>query len=198
MNIKANLFLPVLLLCLGATANDPNEYFPVRSGMEWVMDAEFKAPDGAITMGSAIRRMGETVERGGHTYIRSYSSLMVQGRVIDEYTSLKRKSPSGVYLLHETSEERTEHLEVPLPLKVGSTWKTNGRMALMTQTLVARERVEVGGKTYEDVYHFRMWNADKSYVEDYWEAPGIGSLKAVIKMGGGTITLSLKEVKTGG
>jgi hypothetical protein len=64
--------------------------------------------------------------------------------------------------------------------------------------VVGLETVTVGKKTYKECFHIRVESADKSYREDYWEAPGVGNVKSeIVSTTMGKITLTLREFKAG-
>jgi hypothetical protein len=67
----------------------------------------------------------------------------------------------------------------------------------LTHRIAGLETLKVGGSTYTNTWHFHTSSADGQYVEEFWEAPGVGNVKAVIRNPGGTITLTLREFNPG-
>ena len=171
----------VLLLgvSLGSSAEVPadDNYLPLSKGAEWTMDAELVSPEGGITKATAKRLVGDEVERNGKIYHRTHT--WIEGAPFKfEYSKLTRKDATGFYSIDEREENGTEQMEVKLPLKVGEQWERQAGGILMKESIVGIETVTVGSKTYENCYHIRSAAADGSYVEDYWEAPNVGSVKS--------------------
>lgn len=192
----ASPFVAAIILCVACLSSvKASEYLPVGLGVEWVMDVAFKAPDGRITKGTARRTMEEQVQKDGKTYFRSRSTMEGGGYAKQEYTKLIRKDESGFYSIYESAESQVEELEVKLPLEAGQSWKTTQGPMRLTHTVVGKETITVAGKVYKDAFHLQMKTEDGRYVEDFWEVPGLGNVKSEIKLGGGTITLTLREFK---
>ena len=173
------------------------EYLPVVLKAEWIMDVTFQAPDGTISKGTARRKTEEIVEKDGKIFYRSRSSIEGGGYPRQEYTKLVRKDATGFYSIDERSAKPIEEIEVVLPLEVGKSWKTKGGPMTATHTVVAKETVKIGERTYDNVFKIRIVSDDGKYVEDYWEAPEVGNIKAEIMVQGGKITLTLREFKPG-
>lgn len=195
-----------ILLTLGLTlaavtaalAADPKEYLPIQIGSEWTSGAAFAPAKGAKTSGTGRRQMTEKVEIEGKTYHRARTKLE-GGEKPMEYSKLIRKDDAGLYSLADGVAGAKEQLEIPLPLKEGQTWQTAAGPMTFTNTVVGLETVTtVGKKTYKECFHIRVESADKSYREDYWEAPGVGNVKSeIVSTTMGKITLTLREFKAG-
>lgn len=173
------------------------EYLPVALKAEWMMDVTFQAPDGTISKGTAQRKVEEIVEKDGKTYYRCRSMIEGGGYPRQEYTKLIRKDATGFHSIDERSAKPTEEIEVVLPLEVGKSWKTKSAPMPSTHTVVAKETVKIGERNYENVFKIRIVSDDGKYVEDYWEAPDVGCIKAEIMVQGGKISLTLREFKPG-
>jgi hypothetical protein len=84
-----------------------------------------------------------------------------------------------------------------LPLVVGAEWQVESPMR-MKYSVVAKESVTVGKRTYEDCLKIRAVAGNGEMTEDFWEAPNVGSVKAVIRYpSGASITLTLREFVSG-
>ena len=180
-----------------AFAAEPKDYLPIRVGSEWINNAAFVSPKGDKTTGTGRRQIVEKVEQDGKTYYRTRTKLE-GGATPMEYSKLIRKDAAGLYALPDGVAGAKEQLEIPLPLKEGQTWQTVAGTVTITSTLVGVESVTVGKKTYKECLHIRVESADKSYREDYWEAPAVGTVKSeIVAATMGKITLTLREFKAG-
>ena len=193
-----------LLLVFAATslsssraAPKPDDYLPLNEGDEWTMNAIITSPNGTKSTAIARRKVEGKVERDGKNYIRARTWIET-GQAPVEYAKLTRKNETGFYSIDESAKNPKEQVEVILPFKIGQTWKKVFGQWNTTDTVVGLETVTVNGKTYENCYHLRSETADGAYKEDFWEAPGVGSVKSEIVYGDGSkIVLTLKEFKSG-
>ena len=193
----------VLFLALSLTvsiptfAADPKDYLPIQVGSEWTSNVTFISPKGDKTTGTGRRRITEKVEQDGKTYYRARTKLEGGASPV-EYTKLIRKDAAGLYSLLDGVAGAHEQLEIPMPLREGQTWQTVAGTVTITSTVVGVETVTVGKKAYKECFHIRVESADKSYQEDYWEAPVVGNVKSeIVSTAMGKITLTLREFKAG-
>lgn len=192
------LSLALTLIAASPTfAADPKDYLPIQVGSEWLSNAAFVSPKGDKTTGTGRRQIAEKVEQDGKTYFRTRTKLEGGAKPM-EYSKLIRKDDAGLYSLAEGVVGAKEQLEIPMPLKAGQTWQTTAGPMTITNTVVGLESVTVGKKTYKECFHIRVESADKSYREDYWEAPVVGNVKSeIVATTMGKITLTLREFKAG-
>ncbi len=192
------LSLALTLIAASPTfAADPKDYLPIQVGSEWLSNATFVSPKGDKTTGTGRRQITEKVEQDGKTYYRTRTKLDGGASPL-EYSKLIRKDAAGLYSLPDRVAGAKEQLEIPMPLTEGQTWQTVAGTVTITSSLVGLESVTVGKKTYKECFHIRVESADKSYREDYWEAPVVGNVKSeIVSTTMGKITLTLREFKAG-
>ncbi len=192
------LFLAAsLAVSIPTFAAEPKDYLPIQIGSEWTSTAAFVAPSGNKTTGTGQRKIAEKVELDGKTYYRTRTKLE-GGASLVEYSKLIRKDAAGLYSLPDGVAGAKEQLEIPMPLTAGQTWQTVAGTVTITSTMVGVETVTVGKKIYKECLHIRVASADKSYQEDYWEAPVVGTVKSeIVSTTMGKITLTLRDYKVG-
>jgi hypothetical protein len=195
MNRFLLLFITPLFVPFSASlCAENNDYLPIGEGADWTMDLKMFQPDGKKLEGTGRRKIEGTVERDGKTYFKS--KTWSEGVQPFSYEKLIRKDESGFYSIDEREPVPAEQTEVVLPLKVGASWETKMEGRTVQNKVVGIETVNIGDKTYEECFHIRMQTDDESYVEDYWEAPKVGSVKSIIRYPNGfKITLTLREFK---
>jgi hypothetical protein len=187
----------LLAFAVLSPAAEEAEYLPLASGHEWIMDVTVTGPDGAVSKGAARRKIGSSEKRGGKEYLR-ITTIIEKPLKPSNTAKLTRKDETGVYIIEASDPESKEQTEIVLPLKVGQTWKKSFEKKIFTDTVIGLESVKVQGKTYANCFHIRTTSSDGSFTEDYWEAPGIGSVKSEMVYGnGGRIVLTLREFKPG-
>lgn len=181
-----------------AAAKPAEAHLPLAEGVEWTMNFEMTLDDGRRFNGTARRVVGAPEMRDGKTYFRVRTWVEVENMPRQERVKLSRKDATGFHTVDLTARDSREEPEVVLPLKVGAQWKTKflGAMAL-THEVKAVETIVVGGKTYADCYRIQSTAEDGSYVEFFWEAPGVGSVKSEMRFQGGKSVLTLREFKAG-
>lgn len=113
-------------------------------------------------------------------------------------TKLVRRDEKGIYSIRGNEKDAQEKLEIPWPLRIGLTWITLVGPATFTNTVVGIESVTIGEKKYDNCYHIHTEAWDGGYLEDYWLAPTVGTVKSEIIYGkGNKLTLPLREFKAG-
>jgi hypothetical protein len=195
---SAKVLLVWLSLGFGAVvapAWAAEEYLPLAKGMEWVMNLEATSPQGDKTNGVAHRRIERTIERDGKTYFRTHVWIEGGGFTGFAYTNLVRKSADGFYSIYESDPQLREQKEIVLPLKVGNKWKCKFGAVTLSNEVVAREDVTIGKNIYRNCFRIKATAEAGDYVQEFWEAPTIGNVKADIQTGGGRMVLTLRELK---
>ena len=195
--VAASLTILISLSNPGSAATREPEYFPLASGIEYIMDVEAVDPDGKKFKGTAYRQIKESVKRGSKVYFKSRT--WAEGLPFrTDYTKLVRKDETGFYSINDSIPNAAEEREVVLPLKVGSAWEFRAPAGRMKCSIAAKESITVAGKQYENCFRFKQESEDGSYAEEWWEAPGVGSVRSITRISGGTITLTLREFKQPG
>jgi hypothetical protein len=178
---------------------DPAPYFPAVTGNDLTMDVIITSPDGQVRNAIGRRRTEGPVEKDGKTYVRTRTWMegLTTGEK-NESTVLVRRDAKGVYDILETAKTPKEQVEVQFPLQPGATWTREDDRGEMTVTFVGVELVTINARKYENCLHFRTKRADGT-VEDYWEAPKIGNIKADIVVPGGVkVAVTLREFRPAG
>jgi hypothetical protein len=176
---------------------DQSAYLSLKPGNDWTLDMVIVAPSGETKKAIGRRRVEDTVEKDGKTYVR-LRTWTENGPTEVEYTKLVRKDGDGMYSILEGFKEAKEQLEIALPLKTGSAWKREASGMKFIDVIIGIEPVTIGTQTYAKCFHIRTESADGKYREDYWEAPKVGNVKSEIVTGNGMrITLTLREFKEG-
>ncbi len=187
------VMLPVALMGTSRAAED--EYFPLAGGMEWVMDLQVISPKGDTTNGVLHRKIGEAVQHDGKTYFRSHTWLEGGHPFPMDYTKLVRRDAAGFYSIDERDPKRVEKQGGKLPLEVGKTWTNTVDGGVMHTTVLGKEDVTLGTNVYKNCFRIRITAEGSDYVEEFLEAPGVGSLKSESKRPNGKWILSLREFK---
>src|SRR5258708_30669077 len=82
-------------ISVSRAAND--EYFPLASGNEWIMELHIISSNGDKSNGVLHRRIGEAVQHNGKTYFRSHTWLENSRPFAMDYTKLVRRDDAGFY-----------------------------------------------------------------------------------------------------
>jgi hypothetical protein len=194
----------LLLLCCCAVGLTPftfgadqDDYCPLAEGMEWTMDAKITTPDGKVIDTTAHRKIDTKEEREGKTYYRMRT--WVDGvPELREFASLERKEDTGVHSIDLRNAKPNEVLSMVLPLAVGKKWTREDGKTPITYEVVALEDLTIGGKLYKNCYRLKASSKDGNYAEEFWQAPGLGSIKSdVVLSVGAKISVWLREFKPG-
>jgi hypothetical protein len=191
--------IAVQLACFVAsaasTAAAEDVYFPLASGMEWIMDLEVISPKGDTTNGVLHRKVGEAVQHGGKSYFRSHTWLEGGRPFPMDYTKLVRRDAAGFYSIDERDPQRVEKQGGKLPLEVGKKRENKVEGGVLQTTVLAKEDVTLGTNVYKNCFRIRITAEGSQYVEEFLEAPGVGSLKSESKRPDGRWILTLREFK---
>ncbi len=181
------------------TAAKPTEaYFPLAEGVEWTMDMVMTTDDGRQFHGVGRRVVGAAETLNGKTYFRVRTWWEAEGLPRQERSTLSRKDYAGFHTIYLPAPGAQEEPEIVLPMKVGARWKTKHLSGTpLTHEVKGMETVVIGGKTYADCYHIQVTADDGSHTEDFWEAPGVGSVKTEVRFRGGKGVMTLREFKAG-
>ena len=191
---------PLLFIAVTSSicfAADEPDYDPLATGCEWIMDATITGPDGTLKTGIARRVVENEETRNGKAYFRTVTTVERPLPPLSE-VKLSRKDQTGFYSLDPKSKDAKEQTELLFPYKVGLTWKKFSSGMTLTDTVIGFESVTINGKKYDNCVHLRSTTDDGSYTEDYWNAPGLGSIKSDMRYSNGAkISLALREFKPG-
>src|SRR2546427_1897104 len=171
------------------------EYFPLASGMEWIMDLQVVSPKGDSTNGVLHRKVGEAVQHGGKTYFRSHTWLEGGRPFPMDYTKLVRRDAAGFYSIDERDPKRVEKQGGKLPLEVGKRRENKVEGGVLLTTVLAKEDVTMGTNVYKNCFRIRITAEGSQYVEEFLEAPGVGSLRSESQRADGRWILTLREFK---
>jgi len=159
------------------------------------MDLKVISPKGDATNGVLHRQIGEAVPHGGKTYFRSHTWLEGSRPFPMDYTKLVRRDATGFYSIDERDPKRVEKQGGKLPLEIGKTWTNNVDGGVMHTTVLAKEDVTLGTNVYRNCFRIRITAEGSEYVEEFLEAPGVGSLKSESQRPNGKWILTLREFK---
>ena len=180
---------------IGSSRAAEDEYFPLASGMEWIMDLQVISPKGDTTNGVLHRKIGEAVQHGGKSYFRSHTWLEGGRPFPMDYTKLVRRDAAGFYSIDERDPKRVEKQGGKLPLEVGKKWENKVEGGVLQTTVLAKEDVTWGTNIYKNCFRIRITAEGSQYVEEFLEAPGVGSLKSESTRADGKWILTLREFK---
>jgi len=204
--MKSASFL-VACLALGAVlsgqplsrAADPaaaDDYEPLLAGQESVMTATIFSPQGSKRIGTGHQRVEAAALRNGKSYFRCHTWTEGWPQNLD-INEMLRKEDKAIYHLDD-QPNAVEAIALVLPLKVGSTWSSKTSNGTMNGTVVEMQDLTVNGKTYPKCFHIRTVAADGAFTEDFWDAPGIGTVKSdTIFKGGARVLLELNSFTPG-
>jgi hypothetical protein len=163
--------------------------------MEWIYGFQVISTNGQPTNGVLHRKIGETVQHAGKTYFRSHTWLDGERPFHMDYTKLVRRDDAGFYSIDERDPKRVEKQGGRLPLEVGKKWENKVEGGVLQTTVLAREDVSFGGKVYTNCYRIRIASPSGEYLEEFVEAPGVGSLTSKAKRLDGTWIMTLRGFK---
>ena len=170
-------------------------YFPLASGMEWIYGFQVIPLKGDATNGVLHRRIGEAVEHNGKTYFRSHTWLEGGRPFAMDYTKLVRRDDAGFYSIDERDPKRVEKQGGRLPLEVGKKWENKVEGGILQTTIMAKEDVTFGTNVYKNCYRIRIASPGGEYLEEFLEAPNVGSLQSEISRADGKWIMTLREFK---
>lgn len=195
--MRFSLFAVFALFSSVCLAIDKIEYGTLKEGDETVMDVTVSTSDGHEVTGIARRKIGAQEHFNGKLYFRVLSILEL-GSTSKTVPKLLRRDDTGLYSVDPADKGGVECAELGFPVNVGKSWSKTEHGTTITQTVIAIEDVTVNTKTYANCAHIQSVASDGSMAEDYWEAPGIGSIKSKIayKEGFGML-FTLREFNLG-
>ena len=202
--MSRKILAALFAVCIRSFAAEPDQadYFPMNPGDEHTMTVVMTTAKGQTEKMIAHRRIEAeaakaSVEKNGKSYVR-LRTWMDGGPLSLKHARLIRKDDHGVYSIAGERESAAEQLEVPLPLKVGNSWKYEDNGMIHTASVVAIETVTVGDRMFENCFHIRSETIGGTFREDFWEAPKVGTVKSEIAYSNGVrITLTFREFKPG-
>jgi hypothetical protein len=189
------VLLAYLFILSGTTTSAEDVYFPLTGGMEWIYKFQVVSTNGQESNGVLHRKIGEAVQHNGKTYFRSHTWLEGERPFHMDYTKLVRRDEAGFYSIDERDPKRVEKQGGRLPLEVGKKWENKVEGGVLQTTVLAKEDVNFGGKVYKNCYRIRIASPGGEYLEEFVEAPGVGSLTSKAKRLDGTWIMTLQEIK---
>jgi len=158
------------------------------------MDVVLADPNGRVDKTLLHRKNEAVVEKYGKTYV-PVRSWVEEGPVPDPVAKLYRKDAEG---LHSIVEGESEQIEIPLPMKLGNTWKWQAAGIMVTETIIGLETMTVEDRTYTHCFHIRTQSSNGRYRKDFWEAPNAGRVKSETVFNNHVKrTVTLREFKPG-
>jgi hypothetical protein len=112
-----------------------------------------------------------------------------------DYTKLVRRDAAGFYSIDERDPNHVEKQGGKLPLEVGKTWTNHVDGGVVHTTVLAKEDVAWGTNVYKNCFRIRITAEGSQYVEEFLEAPGVGSLRSESTRENGTWILTLRELR---
>jgi hypothetical protein len=103
----------------------------------------------------------------------------------------ERRDKNGLYAIDADDSTKTEYLDAPLPVRVGSTWTTKSAKGEVHYRAEAIEASQLFDRTYEKCLKISFSKSDSEGYTYY--APGVGQVKSVVKSNGVTIELTLDK-----
>lgn len=189
-------FLCITLLGESAASAEKQtlEYFPRTLGMEFEMDVELTDRSGHKRTGRVFRKFTERIERNGKVFLKMRT--WTDGTPFEhDVTKLTRRDETGLYVIDDEAPNLGEQREAVLPLSIGNSWRWESRIGTIKSTVITNETVSIGPRIFENCFLIRTETLDRSYVEDVWEAPGIGAVQSVARTGRGVISITLRKFK---
>jgi hypothetical protein len=189
------VLLAYLFILSRTTASAEDVYFPLAGGMEWIYKFQVVSTNGQESNGVLHRKIGEAVQHNGKTYFRSHTWLEAERPFHMDYTKLVRRDEAGFYSIDERDPKRVEKQGGRLPLEVGKKWENKVEGGVLQTTVLAKEDVTFGGRVYKNCYRIRIASPGGEYLEEFVEAPGVGSLTSKANRLDGTWIMTLQEFK---
>jgi hypothetical protein len=163
--------------------------------MEWIYDFKVISPKGGTTNGVLHRKIGETVQHEGKTYFRSHTWLEGGHPFAMDYTKLVRRDSAGFYSIDERDPKLVEKQGGHLPLEVGMKWQNKVEGGVLQTTVLEKEAAAFGTKLYTNCFRIRIASPGGEYLEEFLEAPNIGSLKSEMQWPDAKWIMTLREFK---
>jgi hypothetical protein len=163
--------------------------------MEWIYNFQVISTNGQVGNGVLHRKIGESVQHQGKTYFRSHTWLEGEHPFHMDYTKLVRRDDAGFYSIDERDPNRVEKQGGHLPLEVGKKWENRVEGGVLQTTVLTKEDVNFGGKVYTNCFRIRIASPGGEYLEEFVEAPAVGSLTSKAKRLDGTWIMTLQELK---
>jgi hypothetical protein len=183
-----------VVLALPIRAVEDGAYFQLRTGDEWTYEYTITSKTGEVTHPYITRqKVEEKVLQDGKTYFRIRFTSEGFLKVAD-YVALFRRADQGLYSRKEADSDGPEQSVVVFPLKIGNSWLRNATAASETTRIIGIENVSIQDHIYQECYHFRVETKEGKTVEEFWEAPNMGTIKSIDTLpDGSALTLILRE-----
>ena len=191
------LLCVLMMVSAGCSPSVKVDYNPLAVGQETTLAARTFYPDGRFSDALSYNKIEGIVERNGKTYFRCH--VWSEGRPKDFDTiGFMRKDEKALYTIIESITGPSEQVEAILPLKVGATSHRMVGETWIADTMVRIESIQVEGTAYENCKHIQSAGIDGIIMEERWQAPNVGTVRATVTLEEGlTLTTTLKEFKPG-
>jgi hypothetical protein len=201
MTKRKALAAVLLIMIFSACSKKPEaqkpegeNFFPQgKVGSSWEYLVRLTTPEGSKDGLLSIRIEGkETVN--GKEYMKQATTLSVQPGAKPQVSYIRRTS-EGIFKLDPASQDKSEVLLIPFPMKVGTTWTVKKADGQIISTAEKIEGVEFLGKTYKDCLKVTMHGESKSQPMEgvSYFAPGVGEVTTSLKIGKLTILYVLNK-----
>jgi hypothetical protein len=183
------------------------DYFPMGKGMEWIYSLELWDEMGLLDTSTTHRKVGSLEVYDGKSYYRIHT--WGEGSSAGKRSvTLSRRDEGGIYSMDPKRPQAEEEIDAVFPLEVGRSWsgpserlfeRKNGAKPADTseKTVVGFETITVNSTTYKDCCHVRVISTKWRTTENYWAAPGVGTVKWEILTSefGPKVVMTLREFK---
>jgi hypothetical protein len=196
--ISAALLL--LTACAANFVRTPvsDDYYPaLKKGQEWEYSLEYKTPSAGVQKGSILVRVDGVEEINNKDYFRTVTSFSGVTN-LDASLIYYRRSPQGIHKIYGRHINAPEFVEIPFPLAVGESWTVDDPDGTLQYTADGIESVTTPDRTYPNCLKvsFKSQNSSVGYEGYSYHAPGIGEVKAVMKLNGSTVEYVLRDYRT--
>ena len=193
MRARTIVALTVSFVCWTSGCSKPKgaEYFPeLRDGASKVYSIEYNVPPTGVQKGRLAIRVDGTETINGKSYSKE---LTVPSGIPGAPTQTRfvRRDKTGIYAINGDDSTKTEYLEIPLPVQVGSSWTSKSPRGELHYRAEAIEAAQLFDRSYENCLKVSFTS---SVGEGYaCHAPGLGMVRSVIKASGVTMELTLDK-----
>ena len=196
MRKSSLLSFVVISFCFGVACSKPGEqYFwssrPVGSQNLYAIQYTTL---GGVQKGKMVSRREDDETINGARYVKTVSIYSgIPGAEPD--ISYSRMTGKGIYCLSSKHRDQPEYLKVPFPVTVGTTWTTISPEGATDHKAESIETVYLFDRTYDKCLKLSSTGTTDGIHFDATDyiAPGIGSVKSVMRFGSVTIEFDLEN-----
>ena len=174
----------------------PEGFVPLENGLKLVYDVDYVTGLGNVQHAEAIQRIDGKKNIGGKDYFRVL--LVVKGMPgWEPEVTYQRMAEDGLHEIRYVEGKPVEHVELPVPLKVGQTWQIDMAQIDVSCRVDAREPAILPEKTYEDAYKVSCsGNRGPLYFKKYtYWVEGVGWVKLMQEAGALRMEMRLRDVE---